>query len=259
MFFIFVVYYISNNKIYDSYINMSKTFTISIPKELSGISLKQYQKYIKTVKVEQGKEPTQEEVDFANLKLLECFCDISLKQAYELPLTEFSGIIHHIAELFKEDTPLQRTFEMTDPKGQTVKFGFIPKLDDISLGEFIDLDKYISDWQEMHKALAVLYRPVVFEKKELYLIEDYEGSDKYSDVMLDAPVNVALGATVFFYRLGSELSKHMMVYLENQLKEDSTLQQTLEQNGVGINQFTDLIKATQQNLKTLQNFPYFNA
>ncbi|QDP49254.1 MAG: hypothetical protein Tp156SUR476192_1, partial [Prokaryotic dsDNA virus sp.] len=124
---------------------------------------------------------------------------------------------------------------------------------------FIDLDKYISDWQQMHKALAVLYRPVVFEKKDLYLIEDYEGSEKYADVMLDAPVNVALGATVFFYRLGSELSKHMMGYLEKQLKVDSELQQTLEQNGVGINQFTDLLKATQQNLKTLQNFPYFNA
>ncbi len=238
---------------------MSKTLTLSIPKELSGISVQQYQKYIKTVKVEEGKEPTKEEIDFANLKLLECFCGITMKEAYNLPLTEFSGIISHIAELFKEETPLQRTFEMTDPKGKTVKFGFIPKLDDISLGEFIDLDKYISDWQEMHKALAVLYRPVVFEKKELYLIEDYEGSDKYSDVMLDAPVNVALGATVFFYRLGSELSKHMMDYLENQLKEDSELQQTLEQNGVGISQFTDLLKATQQNLKTLQNFPYFNA
>ena len=238
---------------------MSKTLTLSIPKELSGISVQQYQKYIKTVKVEEGKEPTKEEIDFANLKLLECFCGITMKEAYNLPLTEFSGIISHIAELFKEETPLQRTFEMTDPKGQTVKFGFIPKLDDISLGEFIDLDKYISDWQEMHKALAVLYRPVVFEKKELYLIEDYEGSDKYSDVMLDAPVNVALGATVFFYRLGSELSKHMMDYLENQLKEDSELQQTLEQNGVGICRFTDLLKATQQNLKTLQNFPYFNA
>ena len=234
---------------------MSKTLTLSIPKELSGISVQQYQKYIKTVKVEEGKEPTKEEIDFANLKLLECFCGITMKEAYNLPLTEFSGIISHIAELFKEETPLQRTFEMTDPKGKTVKFGFIPKLDDISLGEFIDLDKYISDWQEMHKALAVLYRPVVFEKKELYLIEDYEGSDKYSDVMLDAPVNVALGATVFFYRLGSELSKHMMDYLENQLKEDSELQQTLEQNGVGISQFTDLLKATQQNLKTLQNFP----
>ena len=165
-----------------------------------------------------------------------------MKEAYNLPLTEFSGIIGHIAELFKEDTPLQRTFEMTDPNGQTVKFGFIPKLDDISLGEFIDLDRYISDWQEMHKALAVLYRPVVFEKKDLYLIEDYDGSDKYSDVMLDAPVNVALGATVFFYRLGSELSRHMMDYLGKQLKVDSELQQTLEQNGVGIKTITDLRK-----------------
>jgi len=221
MFFNFVVYWISNNKLIDSYIDMSKTFTISIPKELAGISLKQYQKYIKTVKYEEGKEPTK--------------------------------------EMFKEDTPLQRTFEMTDPNGETIKFGFIPKLDDISLGEFIDLDKYISDWQQMHKALAVLYRPVVFEKKDLYLIEDYEGTDKYADVMLDAPVNVALGATVFFYRLGKELSQHMMDSLGNRLKVDSDLQQTLEQNGVGINRFMDLLQGTQQNLKTLQNFPYFNA
>ena len=32
----------------------------------------------------------------------------------------------------------------------------------------------------------------------MYLIEDYEGSDKYAEIMKDAPVNVALGATVFF-------------------------------------------------------------
>ena len=80
---------------------MSKTLTLSIPKELSGISVQQYQKYIKTVKVEEGKEPTKEEIDFANLKLLECFCGITMKEAYNLPLTEFSGIISHIAELFK--------------------------------------------------------------------------------------------------------------------------------------------------------------
>ena len=103
MFFNFVVYWISNNKLIDSYIDMSKTFTISIPKELAGISLKQYQKYIKTVKYEEGKEPTKEEIDFANLKLLECFCGITMKQAYNLPLTEFSGIIGHIAEMFKEE------------------------------------------------------------------------------------------------------------------------------------------------------------
>jgi|TARA_X000001382_G_scaffold9834_1_gene6903 hypothetical protein len=237
---------------------MSQTITLNIPKNLSGISLKEYQKYISTVNNQKDREATEEEVGFANLKLLECFCGITMKEAYELPLTEFSGIIQHIAGVFKEKTPLQRTFEMTDQKGNTVKFGFIPKLDDISLGEFIDLDKYISDWQQMHKAMAVLYRPITFEKNDLYLIEDYEGTDKYSEVMLDSPVNVALGSTVFFYHLGKELSIHTMDYLEKQVKVDSDLQQTLEQNGDGINQFTDLLQETQQNLKKLQDSHYSN-
>ena len=192
---------------------MSETFKIKVPTELSGIKLKEYQKYIKTVQTDPDKQPTDEQVEFANLKVLECFCGLTLKQAYKLPMTEFTGILQHISNLFKEETPLQRTFEMTDKNNKTVKFGFMPKLDDISLGEFIDLDKYISDWQQMHKALSVLYRPVVFEKKDTYLIEDYEGSDKYSDIMLDAHVNVAFGATLFFYHLGNEFSKHMIDYL----------------------------------------------
>lgn len=237
---------------------MSETFKIRVPTELSGITLKQYQKYIKSVEHDPNKQPTDEQVEFANLKVLECFCGLTLKQAYKLPMTEFTGILQHISNVFKEETPLQRTFEMTDANNKTVKFGFIPKLDDISLGEFIDLDKYISDWQEMHKALSVLYRPVVFEKKDTYLIEDYEGSDKYADVMLDAPVNVAFGATLFFYHLGNELSKHTMDYLEERLKEDSEFQQTLEQNGDGINQYMHLLGQTQQNLNKLQSFPYFS-
>ena len=237
---------------------MSETFKIKVPTELSGIKLKEYQKYIKTVQTDPDKQPTDEQVEFANLKVLECFCGLTLKQAYKLPMTEFTGILQHISNLFKEETPLQRTFEMTDKNNKTVKFGFMPKLDDISLGEFIDLDKYISDWQQMHKALSVLYRPVVFEKKDTYLIEDYEGSDKYSDIMLDAPVNVAFGATLFFYHLGNELSKHMMDYLEENLEQGSDLQQVLEQNGVGINQYMHLVGQPQQNLKKLQNFHYFN-
>ena len=237
---------------------MNKSITLSIPKELSGITLRQYQKYIKSVKYDTDKEPTKEEVDFANLKLLECFCDVTLKEAYQLPLAQFSEIINHLGSLFAEETPLERTIEMTTPKGEVVKFGFIPKLDDISLGEFVDLEKYIGDWQQMHKAMAVLYRPITLEKGDLYLIEDYQGSEKYSEVMLDIPVNAALGATVFFYHLGSELSKAMMDSLEKRVKEDSAFQQILEQNGVGINQYMELLKGTSQNLKKSQNFPYFN-
>ena len=62
---------------------MSQTFEISLPTELSGIKLKQYQKYIKTVQTDPDKQPTEQEIEFANLKLLECFCGLSLKEAHK--------------------------------------------------------------------------------------------------------------------------------------------------------------------------------
>ena len=107
--------------------------------------------------------------------------------------------------------------------------------------------------------MAVLYRPTKHQKNEFYLIEDYEGSDKYAEVMKDSPIQAALGSTVFFYHLGNELSKHLIVSLEKQLKEDSEFQQTLEQNGVGINQYTQSLKEMSQSLTKLQNYPLHNA
>ena len=237
---------------------MSQTFEIKVPTELSAITLKQYQKYISVVEHDPNKQPTDEQVEFANLKVLECFCGLSLKQAYKIPMTEFSGILKHVSELFNEKTPLQRMFTMTDKNGKTIEFGFIPKLDDISMGEFIDLDKYISDWQQMHKAMAVLYRPVKYKKGDLYLIEDYEGTDKYSNIMLDSPVNAAIGATVFFYNLGKELSKVMIHSLEKYLEQESESLLVSELNGDGINQSMHLLTEMSKNLKKLQSSPYFS-
>ena len=229
---------------------MSQKFTLEIPKELSAITLQQYQKYLKVM---EGNEDA-EDTEFINLKVLEIFCGVTMKEAYKLPLAEFSFVINHIINIFKEETPLQRDFTLTDPKGDSVTFGFIPKLDDISLGEFIDLDNYMGDWQNIHKAMAVLYRPITFRKGDLYLIEEYEGSDKYAEVMKDAPVNVALGATVFFYRLGSVLSSYLLDSLTQKLKTDQELTEALERNGDGINQYTQSLEEMSQNLKRLLNF-----
>jgi len=234
---------------------MSSKFTIEVPKELSAIPLREYQKYLKVMDDNKDAEDTE----FINLKVLEIFCGINLKEAYNLPLAEFSFIINHIVTLFKEETPLQRDFTLTDPNGDTITFGFIPKLDDITLGEFVDLDNYIGDWQQIHKAMSVLYRPVTFRKGELYLIEDYEGADKYSEIMKDAPVNVALGSVVFFYRLGNVLSSYLADSLTQKMMEDKETIKDLEQNGDGINRYTHLLQEMQQNLKKLQNSQFHNA
>ena len=227
-----------------------KQFKIDIPKSLRGIPLKEYQRFFKVS--EDNKEAKDPE--FLNLKMLEIFCGLSLKEAYNMKLTDFSFIINHLNELFKQETPMINKFSLKDPKGDEVEFGFIPRLDDISLGEFVDLDTYVSDWSDMHKAMAVLYRPITFEKRGMYLIEDYESSDKYSEVMKDMPIDIAIGAVVFFYRLGKELSIYLTGYLKEQMKkEDSELRQALDENGVGINQFMQSLKETSSNLKKLHN------
>jgi hypothetical protein len=50
----------------------------------------------------------------------------------------------------------------------------------------------------MHKAMAVLFRPIKKKQGTKYLIEDYEGSHKYSELMKEIPLDVVMGAMVFF-------------------------------------------------------------
>ncbi len=214
---------------------MSKQFQLKVPATQSDIQLHKYQKYAKIVQDAEGELAE----DFIRAKILEIFCGITLKQAYELPLKELDGVVTHILGLMAEKTELQRRFTMTDPSGKTVEFGFMPNMDEMSLGEYIDLEKYISNWEDMHKALAVMYRPIIVGKGNFYEIEPYKGSDKYADIMKDAPVTVALGAMVFFYHLGKELLRVTNHFLQQEALEGlkSELNSLSQLNGDGINQY----------------------
>ena len=236
---------------------MSKQFQLKVPASQADIPLFKYQKYAKIVQDAEGDLAE----DFIRAKILEIFCDITLKKAYELPLKQLDGVVEHVLSLMSEKAKLQRRFTMTDPSGQTVEFGFMPNMDEMSLGEYIDLEKYITDWSSMHKALAVMYRPIIASKKEFYEIEDYKGSDKYSDIMKDAPVTVALGAMVFFYDLGKELLRVTKHYLEQEALQNlkSVLENPSELSGDGINPSTPLLGEMSEDLKKLQNLTSINA
>ena len=136
----------------------------------------------------------------------------------------------------------------------------MPNMDDMSLGEYIDLEKYIADWADMHKALAVMYRPITKGNKDFYDIESYEGSYKYADIMKDAPVTVALGAMVFFYHLGRELLKTTVDSLAREAKQ--AIQQERnnpsEQSGDGINQSILSLEEMSESLEKLLNSTYTN-
>jgi hypothetical protein len=147
---------------------------------------------------------------------------------------------------------LKRTFKLGD-----TEFGFITNLDEITLGEYTDLDKYISDWDKMHNAMAVLYRPVTKKLKDKYQIEEYNGSYTYCDAMKYMPVDVVLGAVVFFYNLGNELLKSTIHYLENNKEFQNIVNNhNLEVNGVGIHHSMLLLKEMLEDLKMFPNFDY---
>ena len=123
--------------------------------------------------------------------MIEIFCNIPLKTVLQIKATDIDNITNTINNLFKEEPKFIDRF-----KYNGVEFGFIPKLDEITFGEYVDLDNYLSEWSLMHKAMCVLYRPISFTRKDKYLIEDYEGSDVYD--MQDVSLDIVFSSLVFF-------------------------------------------------------------
>lgn len=222
---------------------------ISIPTELNEIKLSQYQAFLKI-----AKDNTDEE--FLHQKMVQTFCGIDLKEVAEIRYKEVIEITESLGKMF--DVKSHKFINRFKMGG--VEFGFIPNLDDMTFGEYTDLDTYINDWEQMHKAMAVLYRPI--KKNGLnstYEIEKYNGSITYSDVMKHAPLDVVFGANVFFYTLGNELLKSTMTYLENSKEmKDILLQHNSEKGGVGIVQSMLSLKETLSNLIELPNYRLTN-
>lgn len=239
-----------------------KEYDLNIPFSLAGITLGQYQDYLKVLD-----KWDKEDETYLSIKILQIFCGLSPEFATSIPLHAFESTIAHVTGLFNEETPLERKFKLTGLNSvgdeNTVEFGFIPKLDDISFGEYIDLETYLGDWQEMHKAMAVLFRPIYHSKREYYLIDKYEGSDKFAQVMKDMPLSVALGATVFFYRLGIKLQKYTLDSLEKDIlqgeKSNPLYKQASEENGDGFKAYIHLHKEMLEGLMILQKPLFISA
>ena len=139
------------------------------------------------------------------------------------------------------------------------EYGFIPNLDEITYGENKDITSYISDWKTMHKAMAVLYRPIKQKQNSKYLIDDYEGSHNYSEVMKNMPLDVVLGAMVFFWNLTNALLNSIPNYLEKEIKQAQMQGVDLAESGEAIQNSMHLLKETLQNLNRLQSYPFINA
>ena len=188
---------------------------IQVPTHINDITLEQYQKFALINTEEQDKE-------FFMFKTIEIFCGVDIALVSKMRLSDAESISNEVLEVLQQNVPFTNKFELDG-----VKYGFIPDLQAISLGEFIDLEEGLSKDKDFHKAASVMFRPIVKEFGELYTIEGYEANTEMHHVMKQAPVGIISAAIVFFYNIAKELLKASQDFSSQEKAEAMTILEKL--------------------------------
>ena len=189
---------------------------INIPTSLQDITLSQFVEF-------QNSEQTNQDI-------VSIFCEI--ENTNVLQLKDFQEITDIVTNALNSNPNFYRRFIY---KG--VHFGFIPKLDNLTTAEYIDLEMYMAKPETFYKAMSILYRPVIkykrnwFKKTEpFYDIAPYTGTN---ETFIDAPCEYYLGACAFFFDLLNDLEKYTVAYSMSILKKSKQGRAYLTQNGAG--------------------------
>ncbi len=226
---------------------------LTIPTNITEIPLKHYQEFLKM-------RDNSNDEEFIAQKMIEIFCGIQLKDVVRMKLTSVNELVIHFNKIFSEKPKFKQRFKIGE-----IEFGFIPNLENISFGEYVDLDNYLANWDDFHKAMAVMYRPITRKHGDKYEIAEYTGAAEFCDLMKFAPLDVAISSSVFFWTLGSELLSATLNFMEKELtkmKKDESLtlmqELSLEKSGDGIVQSMDSLRETLRNTTKLLNTDYLN-
>ena len=173
-------------------LNGKKTLNFNIPKTWNELNLG---RYIRTMKVLRSEEKIHELEKV--IRILNCITDIPKRHLYGLDMKSIGKLGKHLTT-FLETVPTDELKHFIEIEG--VEYGFHPKLVDMTLGEFVDLETYTENLEEnLHNILSILYRPVTAKKDDKYRIEDYEPNEERADLFKKhLKVEDFNGASVFF-------------------------------------------------------------
>ena len=212
---------------------------LKVPANLSEITLEQYQEFLKL-------QSNSNDDEFIAQKMVSIFCNITMVDVLKIRITSLDELIQHFTKLFNEKPKLQERFELGG-----IEYGFIPSLEKLSFGEYIDLETNLAKWEDYHIALSVLYRPITNKISNMHDIEEYNPSEQKQSLMKLAPLDVAIGATLFFWTLERELQKAILTYSRTQMKK---MKNKTSQVGDNLGALGDgIIQSTLSQVETLLN------
>lgn len=196
---------------------------IILPESIQDIKLSQFQKHNSLL------ERTDLNEEQFNKRKIEIFTGIERNRLDLISQKDYKEITEQIDLALNQTVEFKPTFFIQD-----VEFGFIPNLDKITAGEYRDLSIYGADVDKMHNLMAILFRPI--KNKDAignYSIVNYEGTEKYANIMLHMPLSIVNGALVFFSSLASELCNYTQKYMVVELAKEKA-QMSTSRNGDGM-------------------------
>lgn len=219
---------------------------LTVPTKLNEIPLMNYQKFY-------ASQQASNDDEFVMQKMVQCFCGIELKDVAKIRMSDVVDIVTNLTTILQEKPKFEPTFKI-----ENVEFGFVPNLENLSFGEYVDAEAYWDNVEDWHKGMAVLFRPITEKKGEKYEIFEYKGSSEFSDAMRYAPMSVVISTRVFFWTLGIDLLSSTLDYLVKQMetKELETLAKELNLGGggVGMVAYIGWLKEMLLNLTRSQDF-----
>ena len=120
--------------------------------------------------------------------------DITIEELRTAPMSEVIQADEHLKRIKEEETG--RHLKVIELNGQ--QYGFIPNWQEFSLGEWIDIEEYSGDfWNNAHKIMSILYRPLVRRQGDAHTIEKYTAKED-SEVFKLLPADLFGGCILFF-------------------------------------------------------------
>ena len=188
---------------------MKKEIQIIVPNNWGEVSLKHYQAYNKMV-------VGLEDEDAIVINTISALCNVPVEIVKRLKVSDIRHLYKKLSKLIS--IPVNKeVYDRIEIEGIT--YGFHPNLDEMTLGEFVDLEEQAKDGVEgLHNTLAILYRPITAEQKNQYNIEPYtEHHIKNAAKFQNLSIDIVNGVMLFFYTLGNKCLLSSMRYLERNL------------------------------------------
>ena len=170
------------------------------------------EKWLKLIEVEGGSK-TKEAVETVT-----ALSNIPRQLVNELTVKDVAVIMEKLSELqLQQNSSLCRVIKIEE-----VEYGFHPDLDEITLGEYADIETFIKNGIENHlpDLMAVLYRPITDRKNDVYTIEAYDGNIRMrSETFKKMKAEEVQSALVFFWVFVKELFQILPLFLMDRLQE----------------------------------------